>query len=501
MSRRVGHSTGGIKRPRYAGNTRGGSAAAGGGVNEIQINTETLKDLLDMLRTRPIFDVASRSFLSMVLGEAFTFSIPAIGLISNKEMEKVIQAFWMPWLRQVYLTCKLLGICPYYFEKTVDGMHNIPIVPDLDMGYITVSVTEAHKINYKFYWSHGIQPEEETNMLWILTENKPTMAGELRSPLVALLPNYRSLCKLQRAQDIAATQSAKPVHVMEYTPSSRTATDDNLAHLPADFGGAAGITRARRDAIREHEIRTRTNNLYRSMREANAQNLQQSTTQATLWTDSPMDVMEEMDAGFANRVIALREGYKYTQSAKPTLVGDYYAAEASFNIIAAAVMDFALELLQATSSSRAQNVEGAARFENDRVKEQTNFFITVLKSALVIAYREQFTQVMEDARNWRITRLKGDPGNVAYLYPELDVEIDLSSSTVISYDELRAMLYDGLITQDTFGHHALKSKNMPMEQYAGKDWPDNVPRERLIKPETDNADKKTAAPPRKKIKK
>ena len=476
--------------------------AGAGNVNESMLNIDTLRDLLDMFNSMPIFDVASRSFLSMVLGEAFTFSIPAIGLVSSPEINKIIQAHWMPWLRSVYYTCKLLGICPYYFEKTVDGLHQIPVVPDLDMGYITVTVTEKHKIEYRFYWNHGIQPELEKNMLWIQTENRPTISGELRSPLVKLLPNYRSLRKLQRAQDIAATQAAKPVHVMEFVPTARMGTDDNLAHLQADFGGAAGITKARRDAMREHEIRVRTSNLYRSMREAQEQNLQQSTTQQTLWTDAPQDLLEEMDAGFANRVVALREGYKYTQAAKPTLVADYYAAEKEFNVIAASLMDFALELLQATSSSRVQNVEGAARFENDRVKEQTAFFTNIIRSALVIAYRDQFVQVMEDARNWRITRLHGDPANVAYLFPELDVQVDMTTSSVASYDELRDMLYDGIMTQKDFASHAYRAKNLPIEQMVTRAWPDNVPKERLVRPEKPtDAVAKSTKPPKKKAKK
>lgn len=77
----------------------------------------------------------------------------------------------------------------------------------------------------------------------------------------------------------------------------------------------------------------------------------------------------------------------------------------------------------------------------------TNFFKSILHSAIIIAYREQFEEGMDAARNWKISKLQGNPDNVAFLYPELDVVIDLSGSTVTNYEELRQFWMDGLISQ------------------------------------------------------
>lgn len=468
---------------------------------EAALDEGTVQDLLTMYNNVPVIKIARKSFLSMTLSEPFTFSIPALGLVSNKEMEKIIQSFWMPWLRTVYDWVKLFGVCPYYFKKTNGPKaHNIPIVPNIELGYITVVVNKDHELEYKWYWNHGTNSEQETKMLWIITEDKPDKNGRIRSPLVSLLPNYRSLLKLQRSQDVASTQAARPVHIMEFTPNAKTANNDELTHLVADFGKAAGITKARRDQMRNQEIRVKTAELYKQMQNTHNANTIRSTIQPTMWTDTSEQLLEEMDAGFSNRVVALRPDFHYKAAQAPSLVGDYYAAEAAFNMVAAALMDFSLELLQATGQSRSQNVEGAQHFENNRMQETTAFFRSVLQPALVIAYRDQFEQGMDDARNWRISKLKGDPNNVSILYPELDVVVDLSGSTVTGYDELREMLYDGLITQETFGTTVFKQRNMPIEQMVNLKMPDNVDERRLFKPEKDDLGSKTKAPPHKKQK-
>ena len=55
----------------------------------------------------------------------------------------------------------------------------------------------------------------------------------------------------------------------------------------------------------------------------------------------------------------------------------------------------------------------------------------------MLAYRKQFQEVMDSARTGRLSALGGDPARISYLYPELDVRIDLSTSTITSDEDLR----------------------------------------------------------------
>lgn len=448
-----------------------------------------------------VFKLARNSFLAMTLAEPFTFSIPAIGVVSNSDMEKIISAYWMPWLRKVYVYCKLFGLCPYYFEKRreIKG-HRLPVVPDMDKGFITTIINEdTHRTEYKWYWSHTTTTQYEKNMFWIVTEDAPDAYGRINSQMRSLLEDYRAMVKLRTSQNICATQRARPVHLIEHVPEKFGGTSDDLSHLNANFGAAAGITKARREMQKQNEVRIRTEELYKQLADVQRKNSELNTIQQTLWTDTPGTLLEEMDAGFNNRVVVMRPNFRYVQAAKPELVGDYQAASSAFDMKAAAVWDFAMELLTPTGSSRTQNVQGSERFENDRIKENTSFFLAVVKPALVEAYREQFTQAMEEARNYRVTTLKGDPNLVPFLYPELDVQVDMSSSTVSTYDHMRQMWYDGIISKETFGKHVFRNSNIPQEQMEMFGFPDGVPKELLIKG-FGEGEKAAAKPPKKKAK-
>ena len=119
------------------------------------LDVATVQDLLEMYRSAPAIGLARKSFLAKVLGEPFTFSIPAIGVRSNKDMEHIISAYWMPWLRGVYDWCMMFGVCPYYFASPTGGAgggggHKVPVIPDVDLGYVTVGVNKDHKYVYKW---------------------------------------------------------------------------------------------------------------------------------------------------------------------------------------------------------------------------------------------------------------------------------------------------------------------------------------------------------------
>ncbi len=466
---------------------------------ELPLDEATIQDLIGMQTSVPVIKIARRTVLAMTLSEPFTFSIPALGLESRGDMEKIISAFWMPWLRKVYDWIKLLGICPYYFEKTKGPKgHKIPVIPEMGLGYITVVVNKDHKLEYKWYWSHGTHTEQETKMLWIVTEDKPNEKGQIKSPLASLLPTYRSMLKLQKAQDIACTQAARPVHIMEFTPNARTAINDDLTHMVADFGKAAGITKARRDQMRNQEIRVKTAELYKQLQHVHDNNTVRATVQPTMWSDTNEQMLEEMDAGFSNRVVALRPDFHYKSAAMPSLVASFREAEDAFNILAAAQMDFSMEVLQPAGAARAQNVEGATQFINGRVQENASFFKTVIQAALTIAYYDDFKETMEAARSWKLENLGGDPSTVTCLYPELDVVVEFASASASSYAEFKEMWLDGLMTQKTFGTHAFNSKNLPLDQLVGLPFPDGIAKERILKPEPSMPDKSLKSKSKKK---
>lgn len=473
---------------------------AGLKAGEESLDMEAISDILHMYRNTPAIKVARESFLSMTLCGPFSFSIPKMGISSNNDMQQIISRYWMPWLRSVFDWIKLIGVCPYYFKKLKgQEAHQVPCVPDIELGYITVYVSEQHEVNYRFYWNHGQQSQEEKAMLWIKSDHSPTREGTIRSALASLLPQYRTILVLQRALETVATQRSKPTHILEYKPGGETAKNDHLTTLVANFGErAAGMSKARQEHARNMDIRVRTSELFKQMSAVQTANTQQNmaTTQKLMWTDSTLDQIERADPGFATRTIPLQPDFHYVQTAKAEIVSDLEKHMSSFNMIAAAVMDFALELIQPTGSARTQNVKGSERFENERIKEALNFFSFIARTAIVIAYRKQFEEGMAEAKAWVANRKGGDPNRIADMYPELDVVVDMSCTPMLQYADLRDMWQDGIMKKEDFAHHAFHMRSLPHEQINISDWPDHYPRELLVKP----TNTKGQEPPKKKKK-
>lgn len=468
------------KRPNFFGKNNG---------QETYLDELAVADILNMYNSIPIIKLARKSYLGKIFNEVFTVSIPQMKISTNTEMSKIFEMHWIPFLKKVWDWCQQIGICPWYLKKM--GKHYIPVVPEMELGYVGIVVNAQHEYEYLWYWSHGTAVDQERKMFWVVTENKPGSNGTIKSPLASLLPSYRSLLILQKAQDIAAKQKARPVHILEYTPNLKTSVNDNLVHHQADFGQkAAGIAADRRMQAYNLEIRQKTANLYKHLRETHQANLQQTSVQPTMWTDTPENLLEEMDAGLSNRTVALRPDFHYKSAAEPSLVQDYYKAELQFNTMAAAVMDFSLELLTPTGSARSQNIAGAESFQNSRNKDGTSFFAGVIKTVFLKAYYDVIKQGMDENREWQMSTYK--QMNAPVLFPELDIQVDMANSSLVSYEDLRQMRMDGLITHETMGKHVFKGKNMPEQDRVALAWPDNIPKDLLVPPNKQQQQKKPA---------
>ena len=114
---------------------KGGFQIKGVRPEEVPIDQEAMSDVLHMYRNVPAIRVARDTFLSMVLCGPFTVSIPKLGLKSDTDMNRMIERYWMPWLRSAYDWMKMYGVCPYYFVRPKgQDLHQIPKVPDVELG-------------------------------------------------------------------------------------------------------------------------------------------------------------------------------------------------------------------------------------------------------------------------------------------------------------------------------------------------------------------------------
>jgi hypothetical protein len=459
---------------------RGSSARGATDEIEVALDDATVKDMTDLYYHWPSIIISRNALLAMVLPGPFYFSVPKLGIYNNDEMRLLIDTYWMPWVRNVLDGCRIYGVCPYYFIKR--GSHMVPKVPDFTQGYITVVYnTKTRETSYKWYDTFQSNPMRDAakDIRWVLTEFAPLANGTLRSVCSVLLPSYRSLMKLRQARDVVSTQRAHPPHIIEIVPDPKAGQDNDLAYMRADYGKAAGISQQRLEESRQAETRQKAAAVKLALRATQSANLQSATVQRTLWTDTPEATLDEMDAGFGNRVVVLRERMRYREAAKPELVGDYEKASTNFDIMAAAIMDSNVEFFTPTGGSQARAHQGQLinRFTNARIRELSKFLERFIHSAVIYAYRAQFIDVMDKAYQWR-TRGKEAP-EVNMLYPELDVQIHMPVSSTVGYHDLEAMRASGIITQETMTRYVAQEKNMPIEDFVTLAYPDNIPKELL----------------------
>ena len=472
---------------------------------EVEIDRCAIADITHMFHNVPEIYIARETFLSMVICGPFSFRIPSLGLRSNKDMSLVVARYWTPWQRKMLSNIRKFGICPYYFEYTQDcdgnGGHPIPIIPEMTSGIMTVMTTKKHHLKYKWYWNDGMQQLEHKSMLWVLSDYPPDRNGNIRSALASLLPQYRLLRVIEQSLSIAVTQNANPTHVVEYHPAGGTARNDDLTTLNANFGTkVAGAVRQREESSRQSQITVRTKEFLEQTRIVNNINMYNgmATQPKLLWTDAPEDQLSRFNSGF-DRVIPFNPDFKYVQAARATVVTEYEKHRAAFAVAAAACNDYSLEFIQPHGSARTQNIQGSERFENERIKEALQFLTTATQTALVIAYRKQFMEGFEQAKQWRMMR-GGIAIDVAQLCPEMDVEVDMKCTPHGEYDQFKEMWMDGIISKETFAHHALHMKSMPEDDMHITAWPDQYPKELLVKPATGTNAKKPGGTKKKKKK-
>jgi len=426
---------------------------------EAPLDPDAVSDIFEMFHGTPAIKVARDAFLSMVICAPFTFEIKRMALRSNAAMTMVIERYWMPWQRALYDWTKMLGVCPYYIKMA--GEHPVPVVPQWGAGRITVHETAAHEIQYRWYWNG--KEKHDTRMLWEPTDWAPTLGGCVISGVASLLSQYRTIRILQQSLESAATQNAHLTHVLEYHPSGATAANDNLTQLVAQFGErASGQSKARQEQAREHQIRMRTMELMKQTQASNSAN--PFSRKRFLMTEADGEAEDRADAGFANRVIPLRPDFRYVAPARASVVAELDRHRKEFDTMAAAVMDFALELIQPTGSSRTQNVKGSERFENERIKQALAFFTGATKRALIVAYHKQFDRAFKEATEWQIaSRRGGDPYAIVQMYPELDVEVFMSCTPIMKFDTLAQVYGHGLMGQQKFAEHAFHMFSLPLD--------------------------------------
>ena len=456
---------------------------------ENQLDESTVSDIFRIYHSTTSIKNSRNAFLSMVLRNPFEVQIPTLDLKNDREMEILIETYWMPWLKDVYDWVKMFGVAPYRFLRVRQTDHYYPQCPPFGTGYITTFVNRKHEQKFKWYWSHTENHEEEKTMHWVFGHDKPTINGNLRSDMNTLLKEFRTEAVLRESLEVGATQAARPVFLFEHHPPKNDSGNDGLTTLENFGERVAGIMQQKKEAMFTQKMRIRTDDLISGLVTSAMANERTRVSHGTggrkFFSESESDAWERNNMGIMDRAIPLRTDYVYKQTSKPSVLAELEKYSSRLDDLASAAMDFPAELMNPKTGSRASNVQGPLRVVNERIKDFLVFFRTIVKHAFLVSYgsvlQNALDSVVKNARISSRNSSKMDAKNIVDLYVATEIHIEMSVTPLTSYDDLKKMWMDSLIKKDTFAKHASAAQSVPIEDIDIGLWPDKFPKELLVK--------------------
>jgi hypothetical protein len=446
----------------------------------VPVNETDYNEIAKMFRTMGVSYYAMEFTLSKLLRAPFSYKIPHIGMQSSDDQNKHHAQFWMPELRKVMRWVRAYGVCPVCWKMV--GEKKVPMIPDFCQGLPWVHEDlETHEKRFYWFWKNvenAAIREPEKDILWVRTVHEPDADGSLQSAGKSLLNLYRSYMYKQVAEDEVVQSRARPTHLIVAQHRDISAQDDNLTTFNAPFSDVAGLPAARREARKEQLGTNKMKNVFRRMMWQKEKF--QGDSVPIFYSDLPDTLLLQSNPNFVEKCIPITEGFNYVKPAQAEVVADCAKAKEAFDREAAVVFDFAPELVFSGTSSHVQAVKGAQQFQSDRLQQMSSFLIPVIQGMLIYAFKESidefFTQV-----NYQLNDGSDEIHELIELYPELDMQVELSTPTLADADEMRNYLYDGIISKDEYAEHVYETKNMSGKNKRVREWPDRVPRELFVK--------------------
>ena len=420
------------------------------GDSEVELDKNMVIFLNDLYDSDAIILSARSAILSRTLTNPFSFSIPRLGLVSDENMQRIIERHYMPWFHQAFDWWKLYDVVPFFFDHR--GGIPIPRTPERKAGCIRRILVRNGSGEPKFRWYWNDQNTHDRRMQWYIGHNYPDAEGTVRTGLAALLPLYRLCKRTLEMTGIVVAQRARPSHVLERRPAPTHMLNDHLAHLTADFGAqVVGMTQLRREEARmQEETRKQTQLLGAMAKQQARQRLGFGQLKPVLGSDTAEMVQNEQDSGLATRLFALPEDTVYREVARPDVPVNYIELKQRFDAQAAAVMGFPLDMLIPSLFSgvgKAAAVQESEIVVNDSVRHLTAFFRALAHQAITAAYKPYFDKLMAGKD----------------LHPVMDVEIVMNASDIVPDQVYRQLYADGLMTQKTMGRYLFQNHSLPLE--------------------------------------
>lgn len=469
------------------------------GIQEHILNQQTTLDIWSLYHGIPNIKVARDAFASIVFCAPFTVETKSLPLKLSEEIEVLIERYWIKWQQDVYDWLKMFGVCPYIKEKVRGTLHKVPVVPPFGSGYISTFINKKHQQKWKWYWNHTpghvgqSLNTEEKRMDWVIGAHPPTIFGQYTSPVSTMVNDYRTLKILRESLEVAAYQGARPPFLYEHHPPKDGSSQDHLVSLEAFGERAAGTMMEEVERMTARKAQIRTSDLMSNLMQTYMHNKHLNGAGKKYPGATPYQQLSEDQArradietpGIFTRSFPLRPDFKYVQPAQPKVMADLEKMARHVDTIAASIMDFPLELIQPSTSARgAGNVQGNIRYINEQIKSTLKFFARITKRAFIQIYGDQIQNGMNEYVTLRRRAFPAHRHEIMDMFVEREITVEMQCNPIISVNDIERLHMMGIMDKKTMAEHAFAQYALPATQIKVRDWPDRVPKELLVKTQT-----------------
>ena len=416
------------------------------------LDPDTELDILEIFNSSTSVKASADGFLSMVLQCPAKVTLKRAFLQSSEELQYLMKSHWLTWQRNLYIWLTTYGVCPWYFIKIRGTIHKYPKTPPFRSGYIETFLDKNHIQGFQWKWDGG---KIEKKMKFEVRTHAPNVRGQFRTPIMALIPDYRTLKIARKANERAWELQATPQHVIEYHPSrsiieadakminiNRASVEPNIISPESTYGS---INKAK------DMQSVRVMDLVRTLRKAEAINAQRDKGQLMYMHGDKKKPIEKL----TGQTIYLNANFTYKQITAPKVDADLSKLSAILESKASTIMDFPSKIMTDNKRTSAQ-ATNTLRFVNERIKEWIGYFENRTKNALLLAYGDQ---LQNDINN-----------NFDFMFSIQDeLTVEMPCTPLASFEDLEKYVDRGIMDQKDFARHAFHLTALPESEIRLKD--------------------------------
>lgn len=399
--------------------------------------------------------VARDAFISMTLHCPPAVILKTLVQKQSKELEMLMQIYWLTWLENVYDWLKMFGICPWYLERVEKTIHYIPVVPPFGSGVIKTFLNKKHKQEFRWYWKDNkASIDYDKNMYFEHDGNPPTIEGFIRSPIATLIAEYNSSKIARNSCEMVWNQQARQQHIIEHHPPRNMPGDDNLVTLESFGERIAGQIIEDKERLNTMKINVKSANLKDVLKRTAAKNLglDPSFGNPNIPTENAAQHYNMYTSSLISKATTLPPDFVYKAVPSPSITIDYVKINERMDEICSSIMDVPPNWIQGTSAKTVAAAHSSSRFVNERIKHWISLFERLCKKAIISAYGSTIQNELDDFRKIK---------NIVSLYADEEIVVIMPCTPVANIGDIQQIYTNGMISKENAALHIFNIIGVP----------------------------------------